>query len=176
MLRNAYRFAIIVSLLLVGCATPDSDDAATGAPTSPSVVPADSAGAGLVVMTSPHSVDSTVARLERALDAAGPISIMARVDHAANAETVGRSLRPTRLLIFGNPELGTPLMEASATTAIDLPQKMLVWADSTGQVRLAYNDPQYLAERHDITGRDDELQTIGGALRKLARRATASGP
>ena len=101
---------------------------------------------------------------------------MARVDHAANAETVDRSLRPTRLLVFGNPDLGTPLMEASPTTAIDLPQKMLVWADSTGQVRLAYNDPQYLAERHGISGRDDALRTIGGALRKPARGATASEP
>lgn len=125
-------------------------------------------------MTSPHSIDTTVARLERALEAADPISIMARVDHGANAETVDRSLHPTRLLIFGNPELGTPLMEASATTAIDLPQKMLVWEDSTGQVRVAYNDPQYLAKRHGITERDDELQAISGALRKLAQRATTA--
>jgi uncharacterized protein (DUF302 family) len=161
-----------VLLLLAGCAAPDSEDPT--AETRASESGPDTTEAGLVVMTSPHSIDTTVARLERALEAAGPISIMARVDHAANAETVDRSLRPTRLLVFGNPELGTPLMETSPTTAIDLPQKMLVWEDSTGQVRVAYNDPQYLADRHGITGRDDELQTISGALRKLARRATTA--
>ncbi len=170
------RLTGLLFLLLAGCAAPDSEESASGDAASLPLVPADSAGAGLVVMTSAHSVDSTVARLEQALTAAGPISIMARVDHAANAETANTSLRPTRLLIFGNPTLGTPLMQASPTTAIDLPQKMLVWADPTGQVRLAYNDPQYLAERHDITGRDDELQKISAALRKLARRATGSGP
>ena len=151
----------------------DTEDRPPAEP-GPEAARPDTAGAGLVVRDSPHSVDSTMARLERAVKGAGPLSIMARVDHAANAETVDRSLRPTRLLVFGNPDLGTPLMEASPTTAIDLPQKMLVWADSTGQVRLAYNDPQYLAERHGISGRDDALRTIGGALRKLARRATAS--
>lgn len=162
-----------VLALLVGCGSIDTEDRPPAEPDSETARP-DTAGAGLVVMDSPHSVDTTVARLERALEAVGPISIMARVDHAANARTVDRSLRPTRLLVFGNPDLGTPLMEASPTTAIDLPQKMLVWADSTGQVHLAYNDPEYLADRHGISGRDDDLQTIGGALRKLAREATAS--
>jgi len=172
MMRTSSFVPALLLALLVGCATPASDAPAAGA----SSALADSAQAGLVVMTSPHSVDSTVARLERALRAAGPISIMARVDHAANAERVDRSLRPTQLLIFGNPALGTPLMQGRPTTAIDLPQKMLVWADSTGQVRLAYNDPQYLADRHNIAGRDDELQKISGALRTLAEQATASAP
>lgn len=162
-----------VLALLVGCGSIDTEDRSPAEP-GPETARPDTAGTGLVVLDSPHSVDSTMARLERAVKGAEPLSIMARVDHAANAETVDRSLRPTRLLVFGNPDLGTPLMEASPTTAIDLPQKMLVWADSTGQVRLAYNDPEYLADRHGISGRDDALQTIGGALRKLARRATAS--
>ena len=169
--RISTSFAALLFVLLVGCATPESDESSS-APTAPSA--ADSAQAGLVVMASPHSVDSTAARLERALRAAGPISIMAHVDHAANADSVDRSLPPTQLFIFGNPALGTPLMQTSRTAAIDLPQKMLVWADSTGQVRLAYNDPQYLAGRHGIAGRDDELQKISTALRTLARRATGS--
>lgn len=171
-----YRVVALASavLLMIGCdaideeGNPDADQALTAR--------ADTTGTGLVVLDSPHSVDSTMARLERAVEGVEPLSIMSRVDHAANAETVGRSLRPTQLLVFGNPELGTPLMETSPTTGIDLPQKMLVWRDSTGQVRLVYNDPQYLAERHGITGRADELQTIGGALDKLARRATGSEP
>ena len=161
-----------VLALLVGCGSIDDEDRPPAA-SGPETARPDTAGAGLVVMNSPHSIDTTVARLERALEAAGPISIMARIDHAANAETADRSLRPTRLFVFGNPDLGTPLMAASPTTAIDLPQKMLVLADSTGQVRLAYNDPEYLADRHGISGRDDELQTISEALRTLARRATA---
>lgn len=173
MLQIPPRLPILLSLLLVGCATPKSDESASDPASS---ARADSAQTGLVVMTSPHSVDSTVARLERALEAAGPISIMAHVDHATNAETADQDLRPTQLLIFGNPVLGTPLIQASPTTAIDLPQKMLVWEDSTGQVRLAFNDPQYLADRHGITGRNDELKKIGGALRTLVQEATASTP
>ncbi len=178
MWNRIFPLVSAVLLLLVGCASPDGEDGASASSDSDRAQAAlsDTTEAGLVVMDSPHSVDTTFARLERALEAAEPISIMARVDHAENAETVGRSLRPTRLLIFGNPKLGTPLMEASATIAIDLPQKMLVWEDSTGQVRLAYNDPQFLAKRHGITGRDDDLRTIRGALRKVARRATATNP
>ena len=172
MTHRALALASAVLFLMIGCdalnGEDNSDDAQ--APTAR----ADTTGTGLVVRDSPHSVDSTMARLVRAVEAAGPLSIMSRVDHAANAETVDRTLRPTQLLVFGNPNLGTPLMETSPTTGIDLPQKMLVWRDSTGQVRLAYNDPHYLAERHGITGRADELETIGGALQKLARRATGT--
>jgi len=172
MTPRALALASAILVLTVGCGTPDGANDADTAPAP--TARADTTGPGLVVRDSPHSVDSTMARLERAVEGAEPLSIMSRVDHAANAETVNRSLRPTRLLIFGNPELGTPLMEAGPTTGIDLPQKMLVWRDSTGQVRLAYNDPQYLAERHDVTGREEALRTIGRALRTLARRATAS--
>ena len=172
MTSRTVALASAVLFLMIGCDALNGEDDPDADPTP--TARADTTGAGLVVRDSPHSVDSTMARLERAVEGAEPLSIMSRVDHAANAETVGRSLRPTRLLVFGNPELGTPLMETSPTTGIDLPQKMLVWRDSTGQVRLAYNDPQYLAARHGITGRADELQTIGGALDKLARRATGT--
>ena len=172
MTSRTVALASAVLFLMIGCDALNGEDDPDADPTP--TARADTTGAGLVVRDSPHSVDSTMARLERAVEGAEPLSIMSRVDHAANAETVGRSLRPTQLLVFGNPNLGTPLMETSPTTGIDLPQKMLVWRDSTGQVRLAYNDPQYLAERHGITGREDELQTIGGALDKLARRATGT--
>jgi len=127
---------------------------------------------GLVVLESAYSVDSTYARVRRALEANDQISIVAQLDHAANAERVDLSLRPTRILMFGNPAMGTPLMQSSQTTGIDLPQKILVYEEADGTVRLAYNDPQYLAERHGITDREEELQTASKALRKLARHAT----
>jgi len=127
---------------------------------------------GLVVLESNYSLDSTFARVERALEVNEQISIVAQLDHAANAERVDLSLRPTRILIFGNPALGTPLMQSRQTTGIDLPQKVLVYEEADGTVRLAYNDPQYLAKRHDITDREEQLQTASKALRKLARHAT----
>lgn len=162
---------LLLLVLFGGCVEREKEGAA-GDDRAPTL--SDTTRAGLVILESPHSLDTTYARLERALTASEPISIMARVDHAANAKTVDRSLRPTRLLVFGNPKLGTPLMEARATTAIDLPQKMVVWADSSGQVHVAYNDPQYLAERHGIAGRNEELATISKALDKLVRKATAT--
>jgi len=126
---------------------------------------------GMVLMESPYSVDSTFARAERALESNEQITIMARIDHAANAGRVDLSLRPTRLLVFGNPRMGTPLMQAGQTAGIDLPQKMLIYEDAQETVHLAYNDPQYLAERHDITDREEEIETVSTALRKVAQRA-----
>jgi uncharacterized protein (DUF302 family) len=76
------------------------------------------------------------------------LSVFARIDHAAGAAKVGKTLRPTELLIFGNPQGGTPLMECAQTAGIDLPLKALVWQDEAGKVMVGYNDPEYLAKRH----------------------------
>lgn len=145
----------------------------TGACTEPNGSTSDAGDndKGLIVLESKYSVDSTFARMERALEENDQISIVARLDHSANADRVDLSLRPTRILMFGNPAIGTPLMQSSQTTGIDLPQKILVYEDADGTVHLAYNNPQYLAERHDITDREKELQTASKALRTLARRA-----
>lgn len=126
---------------------------------------------GLVSVDSPYTVEETVSRLETTMTERG-LTIMATINHAANAEKVGLELRPTQLIIFGNPKLGTQLMQSSQTTAIDLPQKYLVWEDETGQVHLTYNDPQYLASRHGIGERDDVLTTITNALGGLAEAAS----
>ena len=128
--------------------------------------------AGLVVTMSSYDVETTYSRLVDAVEAVEPLRIIAEVDHAANAERVGLELRPTKLLIFGNPNLGTPLMQAQQTVGIDLPQKMLVWEGADHQVYVAYNDPYYLAERHGIPADQEQLATIAGALQGLAKQAT----
>ncbi len=115
---------------------------------------------GLINEPSNHSVDETTRRLEAALKAKG-IALFALVDHSGEAEKVGMSMRPTKLLIFGNPRAGTPLMIAAPTAAIDLPLKILIWEDSDGKVWLSYNDPVYLASRHGIPA--ELLQNIGAA-------------
>lgn len=125
---------------------------------------------GLMVFQSSHSVAATADRLETALKENG-MTVFNRIDHAEGAETVGASLRPTELVIFGNPKPGTALMNCSQSTAIDLPMKALVWEDEAGDVHLAFNDPQYLAERHGIEGCDKVLENVSGALENFANAA-----
>jgi uncharacterized protein (DUF302 family) len=105
---------------------------------------------GLITVKSPHSPKDTMDRLEALLKQKG-MTIFARIDHAANAAKVGKILRATELLIFGNPQGGTPFMECSQTVGIDLPLKALVWEDASGQVWLGYNDPAFLAQRHGVS-------------------------
>ena len=94
---------------------------------------------------SPHDVATTIDKLEAVLESKG-MNVFGRVDHAANAEKVGLSLRPTQLLLFGNPNLGTPLMVSAQSAAMDLPQKMLAFQDESGNVFLSWDDPQYLKD------------------------------
>ena len=105
------------------------------------------AAEGLIAVKSPYGAKETMDRLEIVLKDKG-MTIFARVDHAAGAAKVGKQLRSTEVMIFGNPQGGTPFMECSQTVGIDLPQKALVWEDGSGQVWLAYNDPTYMANRH----------------------------
>ena len=104
---------------------------------------------GLIVLKSSYSEEETMDRFETIAKNKG-LKIFARIDHAAGAKKIGRALRPTEVLIFGNPQGGTPFMECSQTVGIDLPLKVLVWQDAEGQVWLGYNDPVYLAKRHDV--------------------------
>lgn len=104
---------------------------------------------GIVNIPSNHSVDQTVAKVQAILQAKG-VALFALVDHSGEAAKVGMSMRPTKLLIFGNPKAGTPLMLAAPSIAIDLPLKILVWEDAQGQVWLSYNSPQYLQQRHGL--------------------------
>jgi len=104
---------------------------------------------GLIHLASKHSVDETLQRLEDLLRQKG-VALFARIDHSGEAAKVGLEMRPTKLLIFGSPKAGTPLMQAAPTVAIDLPLKALVWQDADGKVWLTYNDPAYLQQRHGI--------------------------
>lgn len=128
------------------------------------------AAEGVVTLPSTHSVTETVNRLEAQLKEKG-MTVFARVDHAAGAAKVDKTLRPTELLIFGNPKVGTPLMQCAQTVALDLPQKALAWQDEAGKVWLSYNDPMYLLKRHSIQGCDKVLAKVATVLRKFADAA-----
>ena len=126
---------------------------------------------GVIRIKSMHSVTTTVDKLESALKSKG-MTIFKRVSHSDGASKVGLELRPTELLIFGNPKVGTPLMQCQQLAALDLPQKALVYEDENGQVWFAYNDPEYIANRHNITGCDDVVSKISRALFNFSRVAT----
>ena len=126
---------------------------------------------GLVVLKSNHSVAATADKLEAVLSENG-MKIMNRIDHAAGAESVDLELRPTEVVIFGNPKVGSPLMQCAQSVAVDLPQKALIWEDESGQVWLGYNDPEYLKARHAIEGCDAVLEKVSGALSNFAGAAT----
>ena len=125
----------------------------------------------LITIKSSHDVAATADRLEKALLAKG-MTLFIRIDHAAGAHKVGQSLRPTELVIFGNPKIGTPMMQCSQTLAIDLPQKALIWEDEEGQVWLSYNDSQYVANRHGVSNCAEVVKKIGNALGNFAKAAT----
>ncbi|HEX4031215.1 MAG TPA: DUF302 domain-containing protein [Terracidiphilus sp.] len=104
---------------------------------------------GITDIPGTHSVDATVEKLEAVLDAKG-VKLFALVDHSGEAQKAGMTMRPTKLLIFGSPKAGTPLMLAAPSLAIDLPLKILVWEDADGKVWLSYNAPDYLRQRHNL--------------------------
>ncbi len=122
---------------------------------------------GIVNQPSRHSVDETVAKLKGILQAKG-VSLFALVDHSGEAAKVGIKMPPTKLLIFGSPKAGTPLMLAASSIAIDLPLKILVWEDSAGKVWASYNSSEYLQQRHGLP--QDLLQNIA-VVETLAAKA-----
>jgi uncharacterized protein (DUF302 family) len=123
--------------------------------------------AEIVDIRSHHSVNETVERLRNLLDSKG-VTLFALVDHSGEAEKVGMTMRPTKLLIFGSPKAGTPVMLAAPTCAIDLPLKILVWENSQGEVLVSYNSPEYLEQRHGIP---HELVQNLAAVKLLAEKA-----
>jgi uncharacterized protein (DUF302 family) len=130
-----------------------------------------SAQDGMVSVKSSHDVVTTANRLESALKEKG-VTVFARIDHAAGAQRIGQTLKPTLLIIFGNPAMGTPLIQRSRSMGIDLPLKALIWEDSAGEVWFSYNAPEYLARRHGITEMGELIQKMGKALSNFASAAT----
>src|ERR1700676_1323543 len=122
---------------------------------------------GIITIPSHQSVDQTVHKLETVLHAKG-VKLFALIDHSGEAEKAGMQMRPTKLLIFGNPKAGTPLMIASPSVAIDLPLKVLVWEDAGGKVWISYNAPAYLQARH---GLPQELVENIAVVETLAAKA-----
>jgi len=147
---------MLISVFLVGLAA------------APTVWAADT----IVSKKSQHNVATTLDRLEAALKKKG-IAVVARVRHSAAAKKAGLPLRPTELLIFGNPKLGTPLMQSNQQVGLDLPMKVLAYEDDKGQTWVAYTAPAALAAAHGITDRDDVVKQMTGALAKLTDQATA---
>jgi uncharacterized protein (DUF302 family) len=122
---------------------------------------------GIADVPSKHSVDETVEKLKGILNAKG-VMLFALVDHSGEAEKVGLKMPPTKLLIFGSPKGGTPVMLAAPSIAIDLPLKVLVWEDSSGNVWVSYNSPAYLQKRHNVP---DELMQNIALVETLAAKA-----
>ena len=127
---------------------------------------------GIVDARSQDSVEHTVERLTALLHDKG-VTLFALVDHSGEAAKIGMTMRPTKLLIFGNPKAGTPLMLAAPSVAIDLPLKILVWEDAQGRVWLSYNSPLYLQQRH---GLPEALLPNIAVVEALARAAGADSP
>jgi len=121
---------------------------------------------GLVQIASPYSVEETLRRLQAAFAAKG-LQVFAVIDHSGEAEKVGLKMRPTKVVIFGSPRAGTPLMVAAPSLAIDLPLKALVAEDAVGKVWLTYNDPEYLQERHGVP--EQLIKNLAGAGTVIAK-------
>ncbi len=127
----------------------------------------DMSASGIVDIPSRHSVDETVKRVRGILEAKG-VTLFALVDHSGEAEKAGMKMRPTKLLIFGSPKAGTPVMLAAPSIAIDLPLKILVWEDQAGKVWISYNSADYLRDRHNVPA---ELMKNIAAAEAIAAKA-----
>jgi uncharacterized protein (DUF302 family) len=128
---------------------------------------------GLATLRSSSGPAETMNRLEAAVKAKG-LTVFARIDHAAGAAELGLLLRPTAVLIFGNANGGTPLMESAQTIGIDLPLKALVWQDVSGVTWVSYNEPDWLAKRHGLSNKTDAaVSTLAAALAAFAKAAAA---
>jgi uncharacterized protein (DUF302 family) len=126
----------------------------------------------LVTLPSAHDVAQTVERLKSILQAK-KIQVFADIDHAAGARQVGLPLPPTRVVIFGNPQAGTPLMQSRQTVGLDLPLRVLVWEDEAGKAWLTYRRLESVAQRHQILDRDETVKALSAGLSALAGAATA---
>lgn len=125
---------------------------------------------GVINKTSTHSVKDTLDKLETIVTAKG-FKVVARVNHAKAAEMSGQSLNPTEVLIFGNPKVGTALMQSNQAIGLDLPVKVLVWENDNGVVTISYNDPAWMAARHGIDDRVEVVNKMTGALGKFTDAA-----
>ncbi len=168
------RLALIVTLASPMVFTVSLGHAANDAPADQTQGSNAMTADGLITSSSEFDPHETMDRVAAAVTKRG-ITILARIDHAAAAAKVGLKLRPTEVLIFGNPVTGTPLMQAAQTIGIDLPLKMLVWQDEAGKTWVAYNDPRWLAKRHGIESVvAQNLEGMAAALAAIAKEAMSA--
>ena len=170
-----FKIISIAALALVvsSCASVENVlNASDKMPSMPDTMIAINAKKGLVTMQSPHSVQDTADKLAAIIESKG-MKVFARVDHQKNAQSVDLTLRPTQVIMFGNPKAGTPLMQCEQSVAIDLPQKILISEDADKKVWLSYNNPEYLKNRHNIKGCDTEIANISKALNSVSKAAIA---
>ena len=125
----------------------------------------------LIIKDSPYNVDTTYDKLKTIISNNPNLKILLELDHSKNAASADLELNTTKIIMFGNPKLGTPLMQASQTVSIDLPQKIIVYSTDDAKTKVAYNDPLYLKERHNIIGKDEILNKISGALNMITDKA-----
>ncbi|ABE75718.1 DUF302 domain-containing protein [Psychrobacter cryohalolentis] len=162
-----------LALAVSSCASVENIlNASDKMPSTPETMIAINAKKGLVTMQSPHSVQDTADKLAAIIESKG-MKVFARVDHQKNAKSVDLTLRPTQVIMFGNPKAGTPLMQCEQSVAIALPQKILISEDADKKVWLSYNNPEYLKNRHNIKGCDTEIANISKALNSVSKAAIA---
>jgi len=125
---------------------------------------------GMINVKSTHSVENTATRLENILNNKG-MTVFNRIKHSDGAKRVGLALRDTQVIVFGNPKVGSPLMQCQQSIAIDLPQKALIWENEAKEVFISYNDPNYLKARHKVEGCDAVFGKISKALGGLTKAA-----
>jgi uncharacterized protein (DUF302 family) len=148
----------LIAVLLVGAIAMGTQAANAQAPQS-------------VSRTSPHSAEATLERIVAAIEKRGA-KVLAKIDHAAAAKSAGLDLRPTTVLIFGNPRLGTPLMQEDQRVGLDLPLRVLVWQDVAGSVKVGYWSPGRLFEAYGISKHQEILTTMAAALAAITEEAT----
>ena len=124
----------------------------------------------IVTVYSSQSFDKTYNALKKAIESKD-LKVIAEIDHAKNAESVEKKLPPTKVILFGNPKMGTALMQAKQTMALDLPQRMAVYEDTEGKVHIIYNDPKMVAKEHELIGQDKTIGKVSEALKMLASAA-----
>lgn len=145
---KSIKWIILYSLILISCNTKKMNN-------------------GLIIKTSPFNVETTYTKLKTILENNPNLKILLQLNHSNNAASVDLKLNDTRIILFGNPKLGTPLMQENQTIGLDLPQKIIVYLDSDNATKIAYNNPLYLKERHNIQGKDAVLEKISNALNTI---------
>ena len=128
----------------------------------------------LMMVTSQQSFDETYEALKQAIESK-ELKVIAEIDHAENAESADMKLLPTKVILFGNPKMGTPLMKAKQSMSLDLPQRMAVYEDAEGKVHIVYHNPKMMAKEHQLTGQDQIIGKVSKALKMLADKAANGG-